>query len=495
MPLFSSTPKNIFGITYVESTEICKQPIAKSSNLTASSEYGKKDATHMYGAERGYLDTKEEVINGVTEIGGWAAATNDQNQFIQATFSRPHLIRDIITQGRHGCCSQWVTSYSLQYSYDCKQWKTVGGVNATIFKGNADEDSKVTNKLSCPIWARCVRVVPKTWNSHIAMRLEFLGCPIKMPGAPTSPSSTAVNSSPPSTTLPVTTVHLPTGVASNYNPLDPVDCKRSLLAYNCSIPLIRQHCKHSCGNSSTNASTAITVSATTVNQNSASTVSASNATQLTATTSGANNATSPLATTSQQGNSQTSATQSSSSGSTNATQSIRLPSTPPPCDEYLVSGTNPVPDSHITASSEYGTHDPKHDYSAARARINNTETKNPQGVTQMGAWTADILDKNQYIRVELNQQSTIKAIVTKGRDGCCKQWVTKYVMMYSTDGKHWQEYGSNPAHHYRLYNINSTTNRLIFSNNTNITNNRIYNSNLTDWINDNNTNHRILKNN
>lgn len=59
-----------------------------------------------------------------------------------------------------------------------------------------------------------------------------------------------------------------------------------------------------------------------------------------------------------------------------------------------------MPDSHITASSEYGTHDPKHDYSAARARINNTETKNSQGVTQMGAWTADILDKNQYIRVQ-----------------------------------------------------------------------------------------------
>lgn len=59
-----------------------------------------------------------------------------------------------------------------------------------------------------------------------------------------------------------------------------------------------------------------------------------------------------------------------------------------------------MPDSHITASSEYGTHDPKHDYSAARARINNTETKNSQGVTQMGAWTADILDKNQYIRVK-----------------------------------------------------------------------------------------------
>lgn len=42
----------------------------------------------MYGAERGYLDTKEEVINGVTEIGGWAAATNDQKQFIQVGLTK-----------------------------------------------------------------------------------------------------------------------------------------------------------------------------------------------------------------------------------------------------------------------------------------------------------------------------------------------------------------------------------------------------------------------
>lgn len=68
--------------------EICKQPIALNSNLSASSEYGKKDATHAYGAERGYLDTKEEVINGVTEIGGWAAATNDQNQYIQVRLQK-----------------------------------------------------------------------------------------------------------------------------------------------------------------------------------------------------------------------------------------------------------------------------------------------------------------------------------------------------------------------------------------------------------------------
>ena len=59
--------------------------------------------------------------------------------------------------------------------------------------------------------------------------------------------SSATNSTTPFVTPTVTPFHLPTGVASNYNPLDPVDCKRSLLAFNCSVPLIRQHCKHSCG--------------------------------------------------------------------------------------------------------------------------------------------------------------------------------------------------------------------------------------------------------
>ena len=72
-----------------------------------------------------------------------------------------------------------------------------------------------------------------------------------------------------------------------------------------------------------------------------------------------------------------------------------------PCNDYLISGSNPVPDSSITASSVYGSSDPKHNYGPERARINATETKDAHGITQIGAWTAGVLDKNQFIKVLL----------------------------------------------------------------------------------------------
>ncbi|XP_052092526.1 uncharacterized protein LOC127728991 [Mytilus californianus] len=43
---------------------------------------------------------------------------------------------------------------------------------------------------------------------------------------------------------------LPTGQASIYNPLDPLDCKRSLLIFSCSMPLVAKHCHYSCSSPS-----------------------------------------------------------------------------------------------------------------------------------------------------------------------------------------------------------------------------------------------------
>ena len=41
------------------------------------------------------------------------------------------LVRGIITQGRDGCCQQWVNKYRVLYSEDCKSWHTLGGFNVT----------------------------------------------------------------------------------------------------------------------------------------------------------------------------------------------------------------------------------------------------------------------------------------------------------------------------------------------------------------------------
>ena len=46
-----------------------------------------------------------------------------------------------------------------------------------IFEGNEDSDTVVFNKLSQPITARYIRLLPIEWHEHISMRIEIYGCP------------------------------------------------------------------------------------------------------------------------------------------------------------------------------------------------------------------------------------------------------------------------------------------------------------------------------
>lgn len=45
-----------------------------------------------------------------------------------------------------------------------------------VFKANHDHQSPVTNTLEPPLFARFVRIHPRQWHNHIALRIEFLGC-------------------------------------------------------------------------------------------------------------------------------------------------------------------------------------------------------------------------------------------------------------------------------------------------------------------------------
>lgn len=46
-----------------------------------------------------------------------------------------------------------------------------------VFEGNEDSDTVVFNKLSQPITARYIRLLPIEWHNHISMRIEIYGCP------------------------------------------------------------------------------------------------------------------------------------------------------------------------------------------------------------------------------------------------------------------------------------------------------------------------------
>ena len=48
-----------------------------------------------------------------------------------------------------------------------------------IFEGNWDSNTTVTHYFYAPVVAQYVRIKPQTWETHIAIRFELLGCKCK----------------------------------------------------------------------------------------------------------------------------------------------------------------------------------------------------------------------------------------------------------------------------------------------------------------------------
>ncbi|XP_052092525.1 EGF-like repeat and discoidin I-like domain-containing protein 3 [Mytilus californianus] len=111
---------------------------------------------------------------------------------------RDYNITGVITQGRNGCCPQWVTQYRILYGNDCKNLKVLDSGNGTKFSGNSDQDTMATNMFKFPVTAKCIRILPTDWNSQISMRVEILGCPLMTTMSPSTTSSLTTVS--PSTT-------------------------------------------------------------------------------------------------------------------------------------------------------------------------------------------------------------------------------------------------------------------------------------------------------
>ena len=48
-----------------------------------------------------------------------------------------------------------------------------------VFQGNTDKDTVVSHVFPQHIRARYIRIWPKTWTNHVAMRVELYGCYIE----------------------------------------------------------------------------------------------------------------------------------------------------------------------------------------------------------------------------------------------------------------------------------------------------------------------------
>ena len=86
----------------------------------------------------------------------------------------------------------------------------------------------------------------------------------------------------------------------------------------------------------------------------------------------------------------------------------------------------------IQASSQY---DHRHRPDNGRLHFQRTSSRT-------GAWSARTNDKNQWFQVKFERAAKIHRVACQGRMDA-DQWVTKYTLEYSLDGKSWKDYGFN----------------------------------------------------
>ncbi|KAM7180046.1 coagulation factor V-like isoform 2-T2 [Macrochelys suwanniensis] len=119
-------------------------------------------------------------LNQQGRTNAWQAKSNNNQQWLQIDLLKVKKITAITTQGcKSMSAEQFVKTYAILYSEEGTEWKpymddptSVG----KVFVGNEDSSGQVKHFLNPPIFSRFIRIVPKTWNRSIALRVELFGC-------------------------------------------------------------------------------------------------------------------------------------------------------------------------------------------------------------------------------------------------------------------------------------------------------------------------------
>ncbi|XP_076328320.1 mucin-5B-like isoform X2 [Tachypleus tridentatus] len=112
----------------------------------------------------------------------WSAEYLSTDQWIQVDLQELQDVTGVITQGSP-LQPEWVTAYKVSYSRDNVAFSVVKSPDGseTVFTGNNDQNTPVTNKFDEPLKVRFVRIIPFQWKGWISLRLEILGCNREIP--------------------------------------------------------------------------------------------------------------------------------------------------------------------------------------------------------------------------------------------------------------------------------------------------------------------------
>uniref|UniRef100_A0A452USX3 Coagulation factor V n=1 Tax=Ursus maritimus TaxID=29073 RepID=A0A452USX3_URSMA len=129
-----------------------------------------------------YWEPFRARLNAQGRVNAWQAKANNNKQWLQIDLLKIKKITAIVTQGCKSLSSEmYVKSYTIHYSDQGMEWKPYRQKSSMvdkIFEGNNNIKGHVKNFFNPPIISRFIRIIPKTWNQSIALRLELFGCDI-----------------------------------------------------------------------------------------------------------------------------------------------------------------------------------------------------------------------------------------------------------------------------------------------------------------------------
>ncbi|XP_053771766.1 coagulation factor V isoform X2 [Desmodus rotundus] len=129
-----------------------------------------------------YWEPFRARLNAQGRVNAWQAKANNNRQWLQIDLLKVKKITAIVTQGCKSLSSEmYVKSYAIHYSdygVDWKPYRQRSSMVDKIFEGNSNFRGHVKNFFNPPIISRFVRIIPKTWNQSIALRLELFGCDV-----------------------------------------------------------------------------------------------------------------------------------------------------------------------------------------------------------------------------------------------------------------------------------------------------------------------------
>ncbi|KAG8582551.1 hypothetical protein GDO81_008106 [Engystomops pustulosus] len=110
----------------------------------------------------------------------WASTHESDREWLEIDLGDKRKITGIVTTGSTlPSFNFFVKSYIISYKRDGSKWRTYkGALNSEekVLDGNSNYQDHTRNNFIPPVVARVIRIIPRTWNQRIALKVELMGC-------------------------------------------------------------------------------------------------------------------------------------------------------------------------------------------------------------------------------------------------------------------------------------------------------------------------------